>query len=55
MRTSKYKQMQKLRPKFEGIRDNKEAAPDSLIQRISEPSLKCKKKKFLMNLNQYQV
>jgi hypothetical protein len=50
MRTLKCKQMQKLRPKFEGIRYSKEVAPASLIQRNFEPSLSCKKKKFLMNL-----
>jgi hypothetical protein len=55
MRTSKYKQMQKLRPKFEGIRYNKEVVPETLIQRIFEPFLKCKKKKYLMNLLQHQV
>jgi hypothetical protein len=49
MRTSKYKKMQKLRPKFEEIPYNKEVAPDSLIQRIFEPFLKNKKKKVLMN------
>jgi hypothetical protein len=38
MRTLKYKEMQKLRPKFEGIRYNKEFAPESLIQRNFEPS-----------------
>jgi hypothetical protein len=55
MCTSKYKQMQKWRPKFEGIRDNKEAAHESLIQRNFEPYLQCKKKKYLMNLLPYQV
>jgi hypothetical protein len=55
MRTSKYKQMQKLRPKLEEIYYNKEVAPESLIQRIFEPFLKCKKKKNLMNLLQHQV
>jgi hypothetical protein len=55
MRTSKYKQTQKLNPKFEGIRYNKEVDPDSLIQRIFEPFRKSKKKKVPMNLLQYQV
>jgi hypothetical protein len=55
MRTSKYKQMQKWRPKLEEIRYSKEVAPESLIQRIFEPFLKSKKKKDLMNLLQYQV
>jgi hypothetical protein len=55
MRTSKYKQMQKLHPKFEEICYNKEVAPESLIQRIFEPFLKSKKKKVLMNLLQNQV
>jgi hypothetical protein len=49
MRTSEYTQMQKLRPKFEGIRHNKEVAPESLIQRIFEPFLQNKKKKVLTN------
>ena len=39
MRRKKYKQMQKLHPKFEGIRYNKEVAHESLIQRNFEPSL----------------
>jgi hypothetical protein len=55
MRTSKYKQMQKLRPQFEGIYYNKEVAPESLMQRIFEPFLKSKKKKALMNLLQHLV
>jgi hypothetical protein len=47
--------MQKLHPKFEGIRYNKEVDPDFLIQRNFEPSLKCKKKKYQVNLLQYPV
>jgi len=55
MRTSKYKEMQKLRPKFEEIYYNKEVVPESLIQKIIEPFLKSKKKKDLMNLLQHLV
>ena len=53
MRSSMYKQMQKTRPKFEGIDYNKAVAPEFLSQRNFEPYLWCSKKKDLMNLRQH--
>jgi hypothetical protein len=48
-----YKQMQKWRPKFEGIGYNKEVVPEFLSQRNFEPYLLCNKKKDPMNLRQH--